>query len=46
MKILKWLLGIVTLLGLLFIAKGFITPTISYESEIRVDKPIKKPGLS
>ena len=42
MKILKYLLGIIALLVLLFIAKGFITPSISYESEITVDKTIKE----
>ena len=38
MKYLKYLLGIIALLGVLFIAKGFLTPTISYTSEIIVDK--------
>ena len=42
MKILKWIVGVVAILGLLFFAKGFITPTISYDSEIMVDKPIKE----
>ncbi|MFT5168415.1 MAG: lipopolysaccharide export LptBFGC system permease protein LptF [Saprospiraceae bacterium] len=40
MKYLKYLLGIIALLVLLFIAKGFLTPTISYNSEIVVDKSI------
>ena len=39
MKYLKYLLGIIALLGVLFIAKGFITPSISYTSEIVVNKP-------
>jgi len=42
MKYLKYLLGIIALLGLLFIAKGFLTPTISYNSDFFVDKPIKE----
>ena len=42
MKYLKYLLGIIALLALLFIAKGFLTPTISYGSEIIVDKSIKE----
>lgn len=42
MKYLKYFLGIITILALLFIAKGFFTPTISYDSEIFVDKPIKE----
>lgn len=42
MKYLKYLLGIIALLILLFIGKGFLTPSISYESEITVDKPIKE----
>lgn len=40
MKYLKYLLGIVALLGLFFIARGFFTPSISYDSEIIVDKPV------
>ena len=42
MKYLKYLLGIIALLVVLFIAKGFITPTLSYSSEIIVDKSIKE----
>ena len=42
MKYLKYILGVIVLLALLFIAKGFFTPTISYSSEIIVDKPIKE----
>lgn len=42
MKYLKYLVGIFALLILLFIGKGFLTPTISYDSEIMVDKSIKE----
>ncbi len=42
MKYLKYILGIIILLGLLFIAKGFLTPTISYDSEVLVDKSVKE----
>lgn len=42
MKFLKYILGIIVLLGILFIAKGFLTPTITYDSEIQVDKPVKE----
>jgi len=42
MKYLKYLLGIIALLVLLFIAKGFLTPSISYISEIVVDKSPKE----
>lgn len=42
MKYLKYILGIIVLLVVLFIAKGFITPSISYTSEIVVDKSIKE----
>jgi len=42
MKYLKYLLGIIALLGLLFIGKGFLTPSISYSSDIVVDKPIEE----
>ena len=42
MKYIKYILGIIVLLILLFIAKGFITPSISYSSEIFVDKPVKE----
>lgn len=42
MKYLKYLLGIIALLGIIFIAKGFLTPSISYNSEIVVDKSIKE----
>jgi len=42
MKYLKYLLGIILLLVLLFIGKGFLTPSISYGSTITVDKPLKE----
>jgi len=42
MKYLKYLFGIIALLILFFIAKGFITPSISYESEITVEKSIQE----
>lgn len=42
MKYLKYFLGIIAILALIFIASGFITPSISYDSEITVDKPIKE----
>jgi len=42
MKILKYILGIVLLLALIFIALGIITPAISYDSEITVSKSAKE----
>jgi len=42
MKYLKYLIGIIALLLLLFIGKGFLTPDISYDSEIIVDKSVKE----
>jgi len=42
MKFLKYLLIIIVLLGLVFFGKGLLTPVISYESEIVVNKPIKE----
>ena len=42
MKYLKYCFGIIAFLGLLFIVKCFLTPTISYNSEIIVDKPMKE----
>lgn len=42
MKYLKYILGIIALLGVLFIAKGFLTPNITYSSEIVVNKPAKE----
>ncbi len=42
MKYLKYLLGIILLLVLLFIGKGMLTPSISYDSEITVNKSVKE----
>lgn len=42
MKYLKYILGIIALLGVLFIAKGFLTPSIAYSSDFLVDKSIKE----
>lgn len=42
MKYLKYVLGILALLILVFIALGFLIPTISYNSEIIVDKSIEE----
>jgi len=42
MKFLKYLVGVILLLVLIFIALGFIKPSSTYESEITVDKPIKE----
>lgn len=39
MKYLKWILILLLLLLLVFIGRGLLTPSISYESEITVDKP-------
>ena len=47
MKYLKYLLIIVTLLVVLFFGKGFLTPAVSYECEVMVNKPIKAmPGAN
>ncbi len=42
MKYLKYVFGIIVVLGALFIAKGFLTPSITYSSEIVVNKPAKE----
>ena len=42
MKYLKYLLGIIAVIALLFIGKGLLTPSLSYSSEIVVDQPIKE----
>lgn len=42
MKFLKYLAGILILLLLLFIGKGLLTPSISYDNEITVDKSVKE----
>ena len=39
MKYLKYLLGLILLLVIIFFAKGLLTPSIYYESEVTVDKP-------
>ena len=41
-KFLKYFIGIIVLLIILFIVKGLMTPSISYSSEITVDKPVKE----
>jgi len=38
MKILKYLLGLILLLVLIFFGRGLLTPSISYSTEITVDK--------
>ena len=42
MKYLKYLLGIIALIVLLFFGRGMLTPSISYSSEIIVEKSIKE----
>lgn len=42
MKYLKYLLGVIVLLGALFVIRGMITPSISYGGEISVDKSINE----
>ena len=42
MKYLKYIIGIIALLLLLFIGKGILSPEINYSSEIVVDKPINE----
>lgn len=42
MKYLKYLLGIILLLVVIFFGRGFLTPSFSYTSEFIVDKPIKE----
>ncbi len=42
MKYLKYVLYIVIVLILVFIGKGLISPTVSYESEVVVNKPAKE----
>ena len=42
MKYLKYFLGFIALLALLFIGRGMLTPSISYTSEIIVDKPLQE----
>ena len=40
MKILKWVLGIILLLIIIFFLLGVFTPSVSYSSEITVDKSV------
>ena len=40
MKFLKYTLIVIGVLVLIFFGKGLLTPSISYESEITVDKPV------
>lgn len=42
MKYLKYFLGIIALLLVLFIVRGILSPTISYSSKIIVDKSIEE----
>ncbi len=42
MKFLKYLLAALLLLTILFFAKGLITPSISYENEVTVNKPAQE----
>jgi len=42
MKILKTILWILALLFLIFIGRGILTDSVSYESEITVDKPVNE----
>ena len=42
MKFLKYLLIIIVLLAIIFFGKGFLTPAVSYESEVIVNKPVKE----
>ena len=42
MKYLKYLLIIIVLLAIIFFGKGFLTPVVSYESEVIVNKPVKE----
>ncbi len=42
MKYFKYLIGIISLLALLVIANGFLTPSITYTSETMVDKPVEE----
>jgi hypothetical protein len=42
MKYLKYILGIIALLLVLVIARGLLTPSISYENEITVEKSVNE----
>jgi hypothetical protein len=42
MKYLKYLLGIILLIGVLFFGRGLLTPEVSYENLVEVNKPAKE----
>ena len=42
MKYLKYLLAIIALILIIFVAKGFVHPSISYSSEIMVEKSVEE----
>lgn len=42
MKYIKYLLIIIVVLAIIFFGKGFLTPVVSYESEVVVNKPVKE----
>ena len=42
MKFIKYFIGIIVVLILFVVARGLLTPSISYESEITVDKSVKE----
>ncbi len=42
MKYIKYLLGIIVLLLLVFFGRGLLTPSVSYENEIIVNKSVKE----
>lgn len=42
MKFLKYLLFLIIILVIIFIGKGILSPTVYYESEVMVDKPVKE----
>jgi uncharacterized protein YndB with AHSA1/START domain len=42
MKYLKYLLYLLIVLALVFVGKGLLTPDVSYESTVTVDKPVEE----
>ncbi len=42
MKYLKYLLGVIAVLALIFFGRGLMTPNVSYSTEITVDKSIEE----
>lgn len=42
MKYLRYFLGIIVLLVLIFLGVGLLTPSVSYSSEVTVDKPVQE----